>query len=69
MLGQKILLELADWPFHASVLIILVVLLLDGNVGEMHVKVLHVCLVRSIPGRRETAEATPAQLHPQLFAV
>lgn len=45
MLGQQALLQLADGPLHASVLVILLILLLDGHISEVHVQVLHVCFV------------------------
>ena len=61
MLGEEILLELANGPLHASVLIILFVFLLNGHICEVHVQVLHVCLVCSVPGRRKATKATPAQ--------
>ena len=60
MLGQEVLLKLADWPFHACVLIIFIILLLNGHICEVHVQILHVSLVCSVPGGREPAEATPA---------
>lgn len=49
MLGQEVLFQLADWPFHACILIILLILLLNGNICEMHVQVFQVCFVQGIP--------------------
>ena len=60
MLGQEVLLELADWPFHACVLIILIIFLLNGHICEMHVQIFHISLVCSVPGGREPAKTTPA---------
>ena len=50
ILGQQVLLELADRPLHASVLIILLILLLDCHIGQVHVQVLHVGLVQGVAG-------------------
>ena len=61
MLGEEILLELANGPFHASIFVILFILLLNGHISEVHVQVLHVCLVCGVPGRRKATKATPAQ--------
>lgn len=50
VLGQQVLLELADRPFHASILIVLLILLLNCHVGQVHVQVLHVGLVQGVAG-------------------
>ena len=50
MFGQQVLLELADGPLHACVLIVLLVLLLNGYVGQVHVQILHVGFVEGVAG-------------------
>lgn len=48
ILGEEILFELADWPLHACVLVILLVLLLNCHICEMHVQILQIGFVQGI---------------------
>lgn len=45
VLGEQVLLQLADGPLHAGAFIILLILLLNGHIGEVHVQILQIGLI------------------------